>query len=320
MIADIDLKHYYVKFQAEAKDVKEKVDKDLEIAIEVRDKHRDIIDKKKRYIYGAYGIDLDNYPELKDNIVDKDLKLQVIKLYRDDENPNGTSSVLYYLYTYLNDVKRVYILSKKKIEIDRRVNLSFSEYKTIVYNYYRYTVHKCLLEGFMYDIADESIEFLINRYKTDNCKPGKKIVDLKATSAKLKEIKEKGLIPYNKEDAEIAKVRNIKYEGVPYIVYRFDKFYYKLEINIRTNRKTYIDFKRFDRIHDSIRGMTQSEVAEQCVSKEQIYSLKCDIHHKLKILLNYDNMAYLNFIRNAEQDKFTNGIYNRQNRQRFQSR
>lgn len=320
MIADIGLKHYYTKFQAETKDVKEKIDKDLEVAIKVCNKHKEIIDKKKKYIYSTYNINLDDYPELKDNIVNKDLKLQVIKLYRDDENPNGTSSVLYYLYTYLNDIKRVYILSKKKIETDRRVNLSFSEYRTIVYNYYRYAVHKCLLEGFMYTLADESIEFIINRYKTDKCKPGKKIADLKATSAKLKEIKEKGLIPYNKEDAEIAKLRGIKYEGVPYIVYRFDKYYYKLEINIRSNRKTYIDFKRFDRIHDSIRGMTQAEVAEICTSKEQIYSLQCDIHHKLKILLNYDNMAYLNFIRNAEQDKFTNGIYNRQNRQRFQSK
>lgn len=320
MKTEIDLQHFYTKFQSETNDVKIKVEEELNVALQIKNKHEEIVFGKKDYIKKTFDINLDDYPELKEGILNKELKLEVIQLYRHSEEYNSNGSVLYYLNTYLNDVKRVHILLKKKKLLDKRVNLSFAEYKKIVYSYYRYAVHKCLLEGYMYSFADERIEFLINRYRTSDCKKDKKMADLKATKTKLNEIKAKGLIPYNKEDAEIAKLNGVKYEGVPYIVYRRDNYYYKLEIVVKyPGRKVGTEFERIRTINSNIRRMTQKEIADKCKSKEEIYSLNCDIIHKLRVLLYYDRMSYLNFIRNAKQDKFTDGVYNRKNRQRFQS-
>lgn len=320
MKVEIDLQHFYTKFQSETNDVKTKVEQELKLALEVKNRHEEIVFSKKDYIKKTFDINLDDYPEIKDGILNKELRLEVIQLMRHGEAYNSNSSVLYNLNVYLNDIKRVHILLKKKVLLDKRANLSFAEYKRIVYNYYRYGVHKCLLEGYMYSFADEKIEFLINRYKTEGCKKDKKMADLKATKTKLDEIRAKGLIPYNKEDAEIAKLHGVKYNGVKYITYKRDNYYYKLEMTLRyVGRKTSTEFERIKTINANLRGMTQEEIASKCKNKEEIYALNCDITHKLGILLKHDKMSYLNFIRNAEQDKFTNGVYNRKNRQRFQS-
>lgn len=161
MKVEIDLQHFYTKFQSETNDVKTKVEQELKLALEVKNRHEEIVFSKKDYIKKTFDINIDNYPEIKEGILNKELRLEVIQLMRHGEAYNSNSSVLYNLNVYLNDVKRVHILLKKKELLDKRANLSFAEYKRIVYNYYRYGVHKCLLEGYMYSFADEKIDFLL---------------------------------------------------------------------------------------------------------------------------------------------------------------
>lgn len=320
MITDIDLRHYYAKFQEEAKDAKEKIKSEYDLLIKIKEKQKNKLYSNKNLLNVKYDINLDNYPELDNNIVPKELFNKFKAAFNSREV--SESNKLYVLSNYLITLKKLYALEKKLDLIDKRANVSYTEYRQYVYGYYRYGVHKCLLEGYSYSLADNSIEIVISRNKLDrknkNGRPYKEIIDFNETNKKKRELLEKGLIPYNKEDAEIAKLRGIKYEGVPYVVYKRDDFKYDIEVIIRKGAKNKnIIFKRLERIHNSLRGMTREEIAAKCNSVEDIYNLKCDINHKLGILLKYDNTAYLNFIRNAEQNKYSIGNHNSKNRQRF---
>lgn len=65
--------------------------------------------------------------------------------------------------------------------------------------------------------------------------------------------------------------------------------------------------------------MSQKEIAAMCKTVDDIYHTKFDMRFKLGILLSFEPMSYLNFIRNAEQKEYSLGAHNSQNRQRFQS-
>ena len=135
-----------------------------------------------------------------------------------------------------------------------------------------------------------------------------------------KELKAKGIRLYNKEEAEWCKQNNIPYDGVDYKVYKSNDYYYEFKL-IDNNRyhSVNVKFIRKDRFPKDFSGKSHEEIAKACKSVDDIYKLKADIRCKLMILLHYEPMSYLNFVRNAEQNEHNVGAHNSKNRQRFQS-
>lgn len=56
--------------------------------------------------------------------------------------------------------------------------------------------------------------------------------------------------------------------------------------------------------------MSQGEIAAICKTADDIYRTKFDMRFKLGILLAFEPMSYLNFIRNAEQKEYSLGAHN----------
>ena len=101
-------------------------------------------------------------------------------------------------------------------------------------------------------------------------------------------------------------MRNIPYDGVDYKVYKNDSHYYEFTIihsKLFTNRS--IDYDRTEYINAKYRGLSYDKIAEYCNSLDDIANLQVDIKVKLNILLYKDPAKYLNFIRNAEREKYT---------------
>ena len=125
---------------------------------------------------------------------------------------------------------------------------------------------------------------------------------------------------YDEDEAAACKLRGIKYYGVPYKVYKTNDYYYEFKLIDNSRYKNVnIKFERKDRIDFKYRGMSQGEIAAICKTADDIYRTKFDMRFKLGILLAFEPMSYLNFIRNAEQKEYSLGAHNSKNRQRFQS-
>lgn len=318
MVSDIDLRTYYIKYQ---KDVSSRITElynDKKLKIDIKDKTKtDIINNKD--LYNKYNIDI-TFVENNDLfLIDDDYITKLKNNVGKDLSEIRTASLL--LLKYINIIKRIYAIDTEITAIYKRKNISFKEYKDYLKKYYRYGVHKCVLEGYAYLFQGGLGMLIINRWNINkNVIKNRrhKYIDFNETNKKKKEILEKGGTLYNEEDAEKAKLRGIKYNGEKYIVYNEKQHLYEVTIinNRRYNNRNIV-FKVGSRIDVKLRGKTQKELAELCKTKEDVFNLPCDVTHKLGVYNNFDKTAYLNYIRNEEQNKYNYGTHNSKNRQRF---
>lgn len=317
MVTEIDLKYYYTQFQKEAYTIIPELVANKKEKIIIADKIKESIIINKT-ICNKYNINIDklfntNYAEV--------LKQHNIKNYfiylnnpRFDEMSNIANNII----KYINAIKKIYIIDLRIAAAYNRRKVNFATYKEIVKRFYRYGVHKCVLEGYAYKFADNLGYLIINKWKIPKeeiINGSRKKVDYDKTNNKKKEILARGGIPYNKEDAEIAKLRGIKYNGEKYIVYRNNPDIYEITIVGKND----CIFKRASSIREPLRNKTQKQIAEECKTAEEVYNLPCDLFHKLSIYNYFDPTAYLNYIRNEEQNKLAFGAHNCKNRKRFQS-
>lgn len=97
--------------------------------------------------------------------------------------------------------------------------ITIDEYKRLLTNYFKIVNNK-ILDGDAYMMGNRLGNIFITRYKIDKDSPSyNNFIDLKATAALKRDILNKGLIPYNKLDAEACAKQGIKYKGIPYIIY-----------------------------------------------------------------------------------------------------
>lgn len=320
MIKDIDISHYYKKFIETSSDDANKYLEGLNVTNKIKNEVRVYIKSKINFIKDVLKINLNDYG-FQFLINDIELINKLEKVINDKINTTVGEAriVLLQLLRYCelskkaNDYNIAYKLSKKRSE------LTFTDYKKYLRKYYNEGVHKCCLEGYAYHIGYGVGDLVINFWRYTD-KPRDTYVDWNATRLKKQEIIDAGLKPYNKEEAEIYKIRGLKYDGIPYVVYKTNKEFYNIElINHKYNSNSAIKFKYANYIPPSLRGKDAKIINSECNSDEDIFKLTCGLRTKLLIYLERNPSAYFKYIRNAEQCKYKRGAHNCQNRQRFQS-
>ena len=174
-------------------------------------------------------------------------------------------------------------------------------------------VHKTLLDGHAYRFSHGIGDLMINYWKYVNGVRSK-IVDWNETNKRKKEILDAGLKLYNKEEAEIYKIRGLKYDGIPYVVYKDNKEYYDIElVNCKSFSKKNIKFKHANYIPAKFRQKTPNEIANQFNSVNEIAVQDLGIRHKLIVSLEKDPTLYLKYIRNVEAVRQKRGSHTTKN-------
>lgn len=320
MIPDIEIKHYYNKYLEDANNDLIKFQEEYEVAINIKNDTRKFIKEQIRVINNI-NINLSDYKQ--EWIIGKynpnnDLLNKLnskLELYNNGEE----RIVILQLIKYCNVLKKCNQLNTAIDLAKRRHELSYKEYRKFVANYYQYGVHKCCIEGYAYNYGYGIGDLIINKWKFTKTEHSNntKVIDYKATNNAKKKLILEGKIPYNKEDAEIYKLRGIKYEGIPYVVYKEKNDFYEIAIiNNRYINPQNLKFEHHETISANLRNKGFEQIAQEC-SKDEILHLKCDIRYKLIIYNCADKTAYLKYIRNVEQSKFQRGAHNSKNRQRF---
>lgn len=318
MVADIDIKHYYAKFIEQSKSDYEDSKKEYDDLVVVKGKLYRNLNDKLDIINNFFELELsslDNDEEIL--VVDYDVIRNKVKTSGFIQSDSSHKVTVLNFIRYVQTTKLIYG-KKKQLEVAKiRKMIGITDYKKLVYKFYNYGVAKCILEGNGYKFAGGLGTIVCNRWKVLS---DKKVIDFHATNRKKKEIIAAGLKPYDKEEAEIYKLRGMKYDGVDYKVYKNNDYYYEFKL-IDNNRyhSVNVKFIRKDRFPKDFSGKSHEEIAKACKSVDDIYKLKADIRCKLMILLHYEPMSYLNFVRNAEQNEHNVGAHNSKNRQRFQS-
>lgn len=229
----------------------------------------------------------------------------------------GADRVILLQLLRYNEVLKTCSIYKQKIALaQKRNSITPKQYKEYLRKYYMQGVHKAMIDGYAYRFGFGVGDILINYWKYVN-KVRDNYVDWAATNKRKKEILEAGLKLYNKDEAEIYKIRGLKYDGIPYVVYKTNKEYFNIElINIRTVGKTKIKFKHANYIPYKFRGKSVEELANMFNSVDEIAVQDLGIRHKLITCVEKDPTIYLRYVRNADNVRQRRGEHNSKNSKR----
>ena len=307
MIADVNIKDYYLQFihdaEIDANEYKEK----LNLVLDAKKSVYEYLNENKNILDSAYNVQLDSFEKEwtnKEYDVEEPLYKMLVKLVqlvKEDKD----KEVLLQAIKYCNILRQEYKYTKLIDLTTKRKKITFKEYKKHVSNFY-IKIHKCLLNGMGYRFANGIGTYVINYWKMDpTMTKYKNRIDYGATSKRKKEILDKGLKLYDAKEAEWYKARNLPYDGVDYRVYKHDTSFYEFTLIRSKLFKNNLDYKRTEYVNLRYRGLSYEQIADKyCETQEDIYSLQVDIRYKLNILLYKDPTKYLNFIRNVEQVKY----------------
>lgn len=310
MRPDKTLRNYYDQYQADA--AKDLMDYEhrLKLAKIAKIHCRVYIKEQLDYYKDECGINLNDYKlEWVANQYDstESLSKKVTPLYIAKEAGEGKVHLLQ-LIKYCNTLKAIHTYELMIEECKQRKNVTYTEYRAITRNYYL-KVQECLLQGFAY-YFNHGIGYLsINRFVV-NDKRKRRVCDFDATNKKKAEILAAGGKLYDKKEAEIAAVRGLKYDGVPYIVYKTDNVLYNFSFTGSSmTRRFKLQFEHKEYVSPELRGKGVSGRAALCKDVKDIYNLECDVRTKLTTLLEFDPTCYVKFIRTARQthNSFTRG-------------
>lgn len=316
MVKDIDISHFYKKFIEASNDDIKKYKSELKTINNIKAECCRYINDKIDIITNTIGIDIKsyNYPN----------KTNIDELEKSINSKLGccignNRIILLQLLKYCNIIKKRNEYNNLIELAEKRNNISLSDYKKYIKKYYNEGVHKCCLEGYAYHFGYGIGDVIINLWRYAD-KPRENYVDWDATRRKKQEILNAGLKLYNKEEAEIYKLRGIKYDGVPYVVYKTNKEFYNIElINTKIVNNNSIKFKYANYIPLNLRGKDAKQINNECKTEENIFKLSLGLRSKLLVYLEHNINNQFKYIRNAEQYKYKRGAHNCKNRQRFQS-
>lgn len=303
MLPDIKIKDYYLQFINDAKVDIYKYNEKIKQLKELKESYikdiNDNIDNIKKYI----KIDLDNYTkewiEKTYNPTESLYQYLIIYLKKHD-GENEIKKYLIILIKYCNVLRSINTYNKYISFANKRKSLPLKEYKSYVYKYYC-KVHKCILEGNAYKFNNGIGTLIINYWKLKKPKP---TIDYALTYKRKQEIINKGLRPYDMEEAKLYRAKGIPYDGIKYEVFRDATHYFdvgifdskichhkafKLQINASINHK--------------FRALGDCGLAEKYKTIEEISNLQVDIKHKINILMNVDKTKYLNYVRTTECER-----------------
>jgi hypothetical protein len=315
MIVEVDIKDYYKAFINNANSDINKYQGEYDTNHRLLLSTKDYISKYILYINHQFGINLTNdYPVswgqteyCKTEELTKTIQPKLATAIGEDR------IILLQLLRYSELLKFIYHC-KRKIELAKtRSNITPKQYKEYLRKYYMQSVHKALIDGYAYRFSSGIGDLMINYWKYVKGVRSK-IVDWNATNKRKQEILDAGLKLYNKDEAEIYKIRGLKYDGIPYVVYKTNNEYYNIELlNSTAFSKNNIKFKHANYIPAKFRKKTTTDIANEFDSVDSIATQDLGIRHKLIVCLDKDPTIYLRYVRNVEAVRQKRGTHTTRN-------
>lgn len=321
MIVEIDITDYYKAFVDNANSDIEKYQEERKTNYELLISTKQYVEKYILYINHQFNINLkENFPiSWNEEKYCKDEHLTDIVNIGLKDTVGEDRIILLQLLRYSELLKFIHYCDKKIELANNRSKITPKQYKEYIKKYYMQGVHKTLLDGHAYRFSHGIGDLMINYWKYVNGVRGK-IVDWNATNKRKKEILDAGLKLYDKEEAEIYKIRGLKYDGIPYVVYKDNNEYFDIElVNCKSFSKKNIKFKHANYIPAKFRKRTPEDIANQFNSVEEIAIQDLGIRHKLIVALEKDPTIYLKYIRNVEAVRQKRGSHTTKNSERAES-
>lgn len=318
MIIHTDIHDYYKAFINNANSDIEKYTEELKSHTEVLKSTKLYLKDYVTHIGHQFNIFLKrDYPNSWDNETYDEKEYLGDMIEFNLKTVMGADRVILLQLLRYNEVLKTCSIYKQKIALaQKRNSITPKQYKEYLRKYYMQGVHKAMIDGYAYRFGFGVGDILINYWKYVN-KVRDNYVDWAATNKRKKEILEAGLKLYNKDEAEIYKIRGLKYDGIPYVVYKTNKEYFNIElINVRTVGKTKIKFKHANYIPYKFRGKSVEELANMFNSVDEIAVQDLGIRHKLITCVEKDPTIYLRYVRNADNVRQRRGEHNSKNSKR----
>ena len=321
MIVEIDIKDYYKAFIDNANSDIEKYQEEINVNHKLLISTKDYIEKYILYINHQFNINLkENFNiSWNEETYSKDEHLTDTINARLKDAVGEDRIILLQLLRYSELLKFIDDCNKKIELANNRSKITPKKYKEYLKKYYMQSVHKALLDGHAYRFSHGIGDLMINYWKYVNGVRSK-IVDWNETNKRKQEILNAGLKLYDKEEAEIYKIRGLKYDGIPYVVYKTNNEYYDIElVNCKSFNKNNIKFKHANYIPTKFRKRTPEDIANQFNSVDEIAVQDLGIRHKLIVALEKDPSIYLKYIRNVEAVRQKRGSHTTKNSERAES-
>lgn len=318
MIINIDISDYYKAFIESANSDIEKYQEDYDTNYKVLMNARNYANKYILYIAHQFNIRLnEDYPNIWGNIkYDKNESLKDMIDINLRDAVGEDRIILLQLLRYNETLKHCNDCLKSIKLAKTRSNITLKQYREYLRKYYMQAVHKAMIDGYAYRLANGVGDLMINYWKYVNG-IRKTIVDWAATNKRKQEILDAGLKLYDKEEAEIYKIRGLKYDGIPYVVYKTNTEYFDIELwNCKYKGNGKIRFKHSNYIPYKFRGKKVEELAAMFNSVDEIAIQDLGIRHKLITCVEKDPTLYLKYIRNVDKVKQRIGSHNSRNSKR----
>lgn len=295
-----DINDCYNHFISKAEEDKAAYEKELlELETNINYLHS-ILNNEKIDLKNKFNINLDDYVEFKNKIYNNNDDLynkavKFIKLLDDDYNIKA----LFTLIKYCNALKKIDVCKKAIINCDRRKTVKFDVYKRLLRDYY-HKVNEKVLSGKGVRFSNGLGIFVINYEKTDNWN-SRKTIDFQATNRAKKALLEKGLKPYDKQEADDYRRAGITYDGVECTVYKESN--YRLATDMIASsafRGGMLKVIPVNTIPVNLRGLSYQELAEK-FTEEELNDRNIYILSRAEINLKRNPLNYLRYTHKMNQ-------------------
>lgn len=247
------------------------------------------------------NVDLFNYSEFKNNEYQTGTFHKLAKgLYLNRDNNYKLVSDLFDLYDLASKQKQIHNLKKDIAKYNKILTLSVKEYNELLRTFYTAVQKQLILKGNGYSLEGVLGWICINRCHIDRQRT---MIDYAATKRRKKELLEKGIRLYNKEEAEFCKNNNIEYKAEDYRVFMKNEYCYQIPlIGCKLPNGSKYKLCISDYRATSIRNKTNEDLINEANGDlNKILEYPADLRLKLNLCNKVDKMLYLNFIRNENQ-------------------
>lgn len=228
-----DYRHMYKKFLEDAEeDYNEKMD-DIRRYDNLLYKIKFDLESRREDIQSMFGICLYDYWQWNTDEYDESDKMfnTLIAINSSIDVVNVEAKLLFQKFSrYFRILSKLHSLKSQCRRIKARKLISKDRFRDVLSRYYK-QVSIEILEGRIYKFSNaigyllvERLHFnekeITNPFGTKFKWKEFKIPDWKETMKNKQKILDAGLIPFKQEDADKAAENHVKYEGVPYMVYK----------------------------------------------------------------------------------------------------
>lgn len=297
----VGFREYYSSMRFYYNSLLEKARKELK---DISDKELELYNRIKNnilYYKEDYNIDLFKYSEFIENEYQDGKLYKIAKgLYLNKKHDYKLISNLFDLYSFTLKQKTIKEYKNNIANYNKILALSLKEYTEILRTFYTGVQKALILKGQGYVLEGCLGWICINRCHIEKQRT---MLDYAATRKRKKELLEKGIRLYNKEEAEFCKNNNIEYKAEDYRVFMRNEYCYQIPLlNCKLPNGSKYKLYISDYRATSLRGKTNEDLINEAKGDlNTILNYPIDMRVKLNLCNKVDKMLYLNFIRNENQ-------------------